>query len=109
MPIMKSLYNSSRLGLGLLTLVLLSTPSVFSQSINRMVQWPETIITAVNSTGSGYSPELEKIDALEIIDIAVGGKSITIGQFFAGDDEWLKNSKTLSSDCQTVENGLLVV
>ena len=56
-----------------------------------MVQWPEIIINQVNTAGSGYSQELAKIEALEITDIAVGRNSITVGEFFTADDEWLKN------------------
>jgi hypothetical protein len=91
MHIIKSLNNRSRLVLGLLAVALLSTTSVFAQSKNRKVQWPETPINYVNATGSGYSQELAQLEALEINDISVGGNSITIGQFFAADDEWLKN------------------
>jgi hypothetical protein len=83
--------QTSWLMLRLITFVLLSTASVFSQSKNRVVQWPEIIINPVNTTGSGYSPELAKFEALEITEIAVRGNSITVGEFFAADDEWLKN------------------
>lgn len=40
---------------------------------------------------SAFSEVSAQIDALEIVDIAVGGKSITLGESFAADDEWLKN------------------
>jgi hypothetical protein len=77
--------------LGAFVVTLLSANAVFSQDKNRTVHWPEIMFTPVNTPGSGYSQELAEIDALEIMDIAVGGKSITIGQSFAADDEWLKN------------------
>jgi len=84
------LLNSIRLWLGLLTVVPL-TFTAFPQSTNRIVQWPANISTPLNTNGAGSSKVLAKIDALEMVDIAVSGKSITIGQSFAGDDEWLKN------------------
>jgi hypothetical protein len=87
---MKTTKNASSLMLGLFV-TLFSATSVLSQPKNRVVQWPEIIITPVNTPGSGYSQELAKMEALEIIDIAVGGKSITIGESFAADDEWVKN------------------
>jgi len=87
---MKTKINASSLMLGIFV-TLFSATSVFSQPKNRVVQWPEMILTPVNTPGSGYSQDLAKMEALEIIDIAVGGKSITIGQSFAADDEWLKN------------------
>lgn len=91
MQMTKSLNTYSRVVLGLLAVALLPATSVFSQSKNRKVQWPETSISYVNAQGPGHSPELAQIEALEINDIAVGGKSITMGEFFAADDEWLKN------------------
>jgi hypothetical protein len=90
LQIMKTKINSSSLMLGLF-ITLLSAPSGLSQNQNRIVQWPEIITRVLNTSGSGYSQELAEIDALEIMDIAVSGKSITIGQSFAADDEWLKN------------------
>lgn len=88
---MKSLNSCSGLVLGLLAVALLSPTSVFSQSKNRKVQWPETPNNYGNATGSGYSQELAKLEALEINAIRVGGKAITIGQLFPADDDWLKN------------------
>ena len=87
---MKTKINVSSLMLGIFV-TLFSATSVFSQPKNRVVQWPEMNFTPVNTRASGYSQDLAKMEALEIIDIAVGGKSITIGQSFAADDEWLKN------------------
>lgn len=77
--------------LGVLAVALLLANPVFSQSKDRKVQWPQTPINHLNTRGSGYSQELAYIEALEINDITVGGKSITIGQSFAADDEWLKS------------------
>lgn len=89
--IMKSQHHCSWLLLGLLGVGLLSVPSVFSQSKNRIVKWSELPINDRNTKSSGDAQILAQIDALEINDITVGGKSITIGQSFAADDEWLKS------------------
>ena len=75
---------------GVLALVLVSTSPVFSQS-TRIIQWPETPINHSNSLSSGDSKGLAQIEFLEIVDIAVGGKSITLGQSFVADDDWLKS------------------
>jgi len=88
---MKMRTNSQWLLLGSFVVAFLSANEACSQSKNRVVQWPEIIVTSVKAPGSGYSQELAEIDPLEIMDIAVDGKSITIGQSFAADDEWLKN------------------
>jgi len=77
--------------MGLLGVGVLTVTSVFSQSKNRIVQWSEPPVSNRNTTGSGDTQVLAQIEALEINDIAVAGKSITIGQFFATDDEWLKS------------------
>lgn len=50
-----------------------SATSVLSQPKNRVVQWPETIITPVITPGSDLSQELANIEALEIIDVTAGG------------------------------------
>ena len=69
--------------------VLLATTSVFSQSKNRVLNWAEIPISATNTIGTPGTQVLTQIEALEIKDISVGGKSITIGQPFAADDDWL--------------------
>ncbi len=88
---MKSQHHCSRLLIGLLGVGLLTVTSVFSQSKNRIVQWSDPPISDRNTRSSGDTQILAQIEALEINDITVGGKSITIGQFFAADDEWLKS------------------
>ncbi|SRR6266542_6767068 len=89
--IMKSPDNCLWVGLGLLAFVLLSVTPGFSQGKNRIVQWSERPISNRNTISSGQTEVLAQIEALEINDITVGGKSFTIGQAFAADDEWLKN------------------
>src|SRR5215510_14648851 len=73
-----------------LFIVLLPVTAVFSQSKNRMLHWSEPVNT-INTPGSGYSEVLAQIEALEIVDVTVGSKSITIGEVFSADDLWLKS------------------
>lgn len=75
--------------LALFAVVFLSGTAVFSQSRNRILHWSEPV-TIINSPGSGYAQVFAQIEAFEIVDISVGGKSITIGEAFSADDLWLK-------------------
>ena len=88
---MKSQHNALLFAPGVLVIALLSTSSVFSQSTQRIVQWPEWPIDHSKTVSLGDSKGLAQIDSLEIVDITVGGKSITLGQSFVADDEWLKS------------------
>lgn len=63
---------------------------VQSQVRQRVVQWADNQTNYANMISS-FSEVSAQIDALEIVDVAVGGKSITLGESFATDDEWLKN------------------
>ena len=60
-----------------------------SQSTKRIVHWPENPISPGNTKGD-QAEVLEQIDMVEITDVTAGGKSITMGQSFEADDEWLK-------------------
>ena len=68
---------------------LLASPA-FSQDKQRMVHWPEIPFHA-NAAQSSTRTILPQIEILQIIDVASGGKSVTLGESFAADDEWLKN------------------
>ena len=83
-----------------LVVVLLSVTAVFSQSKNRILHWSEPVST-INTPGSGYSEVLAQIEALEIVDVTVDSKSITIGEVFSADDLWLK---TLTFRVKNVSN-----
>jgi hypothetical protein len=70
--------------------VLLATTSVFSQSKERTLRWAEIPISNRNTvTAVAGSQVLAQIESLEIKDISVAGKSITMGQPFAADDNWV--------------------
>lgn len=86
---MKCQLSSLPLALALFAVVFLSGTAVSSQSRDRILHWSEPV-TIINSPGSGYAQVLAQIEAFEIVDISVGGKSITIGEAFSADDLWLK-------------------
>ena len=70
--------------------VLLATTSVFSQSKERTLRWAEIPISNRNTVSAvAGSQVMAQIESLEIKDISVAGKSITIGQPFAADDNWI--------------------
>lgn len=70
--------------------VLLATTSVFSQNRERTLRWAEIPISNRNTVSAvAGSQVLAQIDSLEIKDISVAGKSITMGQPFAADDNWI--------------------
>jgi hypothetical protein len=72
-----------------LALVFVATVSVFSQTRNRTLQWAEIPISSSNTVGAPGTQVLAQIEALEIKDISVAGKSVTFGQPFAADDDWV--------------------
>ncbi len=69
--------------------VLLATTSAFSQDKHRTLQWAEIPISNRNTVSAVGSQVLAQIESLEIKDISVAGKSITMGQPFAADDNWV--------------------
>ena len=69
--------------------VMLANTSVFSQDKNRTLQWAEIPISNRNTVSAVGSQVLAQIESLEIKDISVAGKSITMGQPFAADDNWV--------------------
>ena len=74
--------------------VLLATTSVFSQSKERTLRWAEIPISNRNTVSAvAGSQVLAQIESLEIKDISVAGKSITMGQPFAADDNWVTSLK----------------
>ena len=69
---------------------LLASSSAFSQDKQRIVYWPEMPFHA-NAAKSSTSIILPQIEILEILDVTISGKSVTLGESFAADDQWLKN------------------
>jgi hypothetical protein len=77
------------LGIRISAFVFLAATSVLSQSRDRTFQWAEIPISNRNTVGAAGTQVLAQIEVLEIKDISVAGKSITMGQAFAADDNWL--------------------
>lgn len=69
--------------------VLLTTTSVFSQNKERTLQWAEIPLINRHAVVSSGTQAMDQIEVLEIKDITVAGKSITMGQPFAADDNWI--------------------
>ena len=78
------------LGISVAAFVLLATTSVFPQDKKRTLQWAEIPISNRNTVSAVVDSQvLAQIESLEIKDISVAGKSITMGQPFAADDDWI--------------------
>jgi hypothetical protein len=69
-------------------IVLVGTAS--AQPKDRIIEWPTYPQGRISSAAEEIklSPVIE---ALEIVDITVVGRSITVGQPFAADDDWLRS------------------
>jgi membrane-bound metal-dependent hydrolase YbcI (DUF457 family) len=81
------LRQSLQHSISLFVVVFLYVSPAFSQDKQRIVHWREVHFTPTSSTFTVVG----QIEALEIIDVRVGDKSITLGESFAADDEWLKS------------------
>jgi hypothetical protein len=75
----------------LATLIVCATTLVFSQTQNKTVEWSSQHIGSNNERAAQGLQILQRIEGIEIEGIAVGDKSITIGQPFSADDDWLKS------------------
>ena len=62
----------------------------FSQPINRVVVWSKSPTGSLNERVAPQLQLFREVDGVEIQDILVEGKSITVGELFAADDDWLK-------------------
>lgn len=62
----------------------------FSQDKKRIIKWQEAPIPA-GAIMSSTKKVVPQIDVLEIVDFAVAGKSIAMGESFTADEEWLQN------------------
>lgn len=75
----------------ILAFVFVATVSVFSQNKNRTLQWAEIPLSNRNLVGAPGTEVLAQVEVLELKDISIAGKSITIGEPFAADDNWITN------------------
>lgn len=74
-----------------LSLFLSAASLAFSQTQNKLVEWtPRPIGTNKESVAQGIKL-FQLIEDIEIEDVAVAAGSITIGQPFPADDDWLRD------------------
>jgi hypothetical protein len=71
-------------------LIIVVVRTTSAQPKDRVIEWPTYPLGRIGSAAEGIklSPVTE---ALEIVDITVVGRSITVGQPFAADDDWLRS------------------
>jgi membrane-bound metal-dependent hydrolase YbcI (DUF457 family) len=84
------LKQSLGVSVSVLVVMFLATSPAFSQDKQRKVFWPEIPYHA-NAAKSSISTIVPQIEVLEIVDVTIGGKPVTLGEDFTADDEWLKN------------------
>lgn len=70
--------------------VVFATTSVYSQTQYKVIEWSKSPIGSNNERLAADLQLSRQIDGVEIEDIAVGGKPITVGEPFAADEDWLK-------------------
>jgi len=75
----------------ILLLVLFSVISVFSQTQAKLVEWAQDPIGTRVGTPKPQLLLKDQIDGVEIEDLAVAGRSISVGQPFAAPDEWIRS------------------
>src|SRR5258707_5104908 len=71
----------------LLALILFATYPASSQSQNKVIEWMKN---PFDNDTEQTERQLEQIDIVEIEEISVDGKSITIGEPFTADFDWIK-------------------
>lgn len=77
--------SNSRLAVCILT-TLVSALSALGQDQTKVLEWANH---ANINTGKVDLPWSRQIDTIELQDIRVGGKSVTIGEPFAGEIDWI--------------------
>lgn len=76
---------------GTLLLALLAVTPAFSQTPNKMVEWSKFPVGGGSERAAADIQLSKQIDGIEIEDVLVAGKSITIGEPFVADVDWIKN------------------
>ena len=73
--------------------ILMLSVFAFTQEKQRVIEWTsvEGAPTGLESRGTGIPYTSSDIKGLELIEIKVAGKPITIGESFVADDDWLKS------------------
>lgn len=70
---------------------LFAVTPVLSQNQNKVLEWAKRPVGSNNERASADIQLSRQIDGIEIEDILVDGKSITIGEPFAADIDWIKD------------------
>jgi hypothetical protein len=70
---------------------LFAVTPVLSQSQNKVLEWSKFPVGSNNESAAASIQLSRQIDGIEIEDILVDGKSITIGEAFAADIDWIRN------------------
>lgn len=68
-----------------------ANPPVVFQIPDKVVEWSKTRAGSYPETTAPGIQSFRQIDGIEIEEIAVNGKAVTVGKPFAADDDWLKN------------------
>lgn len=74
-----------------LWLILFAPSLALSQTHNKLVEWTPRPIGSNNERAGAGTQLFQRLDSIEIEDIAAGGKSIAIGQEFAAEQDWLRS------------------
>ncbi len=67
--------------------ILLSAFPALPQTQNRVIEWMKS---PFGSDSGKIQAQMKQADIIDIEDVSVGGKSITIGEPFAADVAWIK-------------------
>ena len=78
------LRQSAGASISVVVVTLLSTTPALSQDKQRVVQWPEIPFHA-NAASGVRSTIVPQIEILEIVDVTIGGKPVTLGEAFTAD------------------------
>lgn len=69
--------------------LLLTVTSASSQTSNKVIEWSKSPLGRSEDVVKGNTRSFRQIEGVEIEDIAVNGKSITISEPFPAPDDWL--------------------
>lgn len=73
-----------------LVIVLLLTTPGFPQGQPKMIEWSKSPKDSKTRTAADMRP-LDQINDVEIKDVLIEGKSITMGQSFVAEDDWIQS------------------
>ncbi|HAF13560.1 MAG TPA: hypothetical protein DCK99_07640 [Blastocatellia bacterium] len=71
-------------------LIIVVVRTTSAQPKDRVIEWSTYPLGRIGSAAEGIKPS-PVTEALEIVDMTVAGRSITVGQPFAADKDWLRS------------------